>query len=49
MGQQATNDTKLPHSHWSRVTWIALATLAIVIALYVGWAVWFPSYSILPG
>jgi hypothetical protein len=45
---QATNATKLPHTHFSGVTWIALATLAVVLALFVVWAVWFPSYAIIP-
>jgi hypothetical protein len=47
MARQATNGTKLPWAHFSNVTWIALAALAIVIALFAAWAVWFPSYPIL--
>lgn len=49
MAHQATNDKKLPRAHFSGVTWIALATVAIAIALLVVWAVWSPSDPIIPG
>lgn len=31
----------LPKAHFSTVTWVALVTVAVMVALYVAWAVWF--------
>ena len=41
MAKSNNKRMKLPHEHLSPITWAAIAAVALMIATYIVWAVWF--------
>ena len=38
---------RLPRAHLSRVTWVTIVAITLLIAVYIMWAVWFAEPTIM--
>jgi len=47
MATTNNNDNKLPLAHPTKVTWIAVATVAAIVVLYILWAVFLAQPTIM--